>query len=245
MADSVRNYLESKNLGIVRPEKKSLSEMITDQLAEMIQKGILSPGTHLVQNEWADTFNVSRVAIRDAILQLLQRGLVENIPQKGYVVKTVSLEEIENLFEARRCVESLAAKKACEHMTREGLIAIEEMLAEQEKLCSENRTEEFMENDVIFHMTIYQNSDNKVLFEIIERLWFRARQARNLIKIDSAHAQEGIQHSLDGHRKILSALKEGDCERFVSEVINAINRSEREIEEIVKLYFKEEKKRQE
>jgi DNA-binding GntR family transcriptional regulator len=62
---------------------KSLSTAISGQLAEMIHAGALKPGVHLVQTDLAERFGVSRVAVRDALAQLRQRGLAVNVPRKG------------------------------------------------------------------------------------------------------------------------------------------------------------------
>jgi GntR family transcriptional regulator, rspAB operon transcriptional repressor len=219
-----------------RPDKKSLSTMIADQMAEMIQTGVLRPSTHLVQNEWAETFNVSRIAIRDALAHLTQRGLVENIPQKGIVVKPLTVKEIHDIFEARRCVEAQAARNACERVDEDGMAEIEAFLEVQRRFLAEGAVDSFLENDVRFHMTIYRMSGNDVLFEIIERLWFRARQARNLIQIDPKVAQEGIHLSLERHERIVAALRNRDCDEFVRRVTNAIDRSEQELVKIVREY---------
>jgi DNA-binding GntR family transcriptional regulator len=82
----------------VYPDKvKSLSTAIADRLAEMIHAGALKPGEHLVQTGLAERFGVSRVAVRDALAQLRQRGLAVNVPRKGTIVRPLSCKTVRDL----------------------------------------------------------------------------------------------------------------------------------------------------
>lgn len=225
-----------------RPSKTRLSTIIADQMAGMIQKGVLKPGTHLVQNEWADRFDVSRVAIRDALAQLTQSGLVEHVPEKGNVVRSITAREIRDIFGARRCVEAEAVRIACERINDTQLAQLDSMLRIQENSLNEGDVEAFLDTDVQFHLTMYRLCGNDVLFEIIERLWFRARQARNLVRLcpDKAEVETLIRQSLERHLRIVEALRNGECGRCVAEVINSMDQSEIELVEIVESYQNEE-----
>lgn len=64
---------------------KSLGTVISERLADLIQKGTFKPGDHLVQIELAKQFGVSRVAMRDALQLLIQKGLAINVAKKGTI----------------------------------------------------------------------------------------------------------------------------------------------------------------
>ena len=91
--------------------------MIADRLEDMIHAGMLKPGEHLVQTELAERFGVSRVAVRDALQELIQRGLATRVPRKGTIVRPVSCKIVRDVFAVRRVVESLAATEACKNMS--------------------------------------------------------------------------------------------------------------------------------
>ena len=84
--------------------------------------------------------------------------------------------------------------------------------------------------------------ENDVRFEIIERLWFRARQARNLVRLrpDVVEVETRIRQSFERHLRIIEALRNRDCGRFVDEVINAMDQSEIELVDIVESYQNEQ-----
>ncbi len=204
------------------PQVKNLSHLIADQLAKMIQTGALKPGQHLVQTELAEQFGVSRVAMRDALYEVRQRGLAVNVPRKGTVVRSVSCKTVRDLFAVRRAVEGLAAREACQKMTDEVLNHLEQIIQEQERLAGQPDLPQLVEKDWEFHQTLYDQSDNEPLKEIIAGLWSRTRQARSLAQIDVKWGQEWGKKSAARHRRILEALRQGDpdqTERFLAEAI--------------------------
>ena len=210
------------DLAFELPETKSLSVAIADRLAALIQAGDLKPGQRLVQTDLAAQFNVSRVAVRDALYTLRQGGLAINVPRKGVIVRQVSCRTVRELFAIRGAVEGLAVRLACPHLTDKELDRIAQIIQEQEALAGQADADGLLDKDWEFHSAIYDRCDNASLNEIIVGLWSRIRQARNL-----AHAQVSWGHqwglqSAARHRRILQALRErrpDEAERLVIETI--------------------------
>ena len=66
----------------------------------------LEPNTRLVETELAKALSSNRSSIRQALLLLEQRKLVQIIPNKGAVVAEPSQKDATEVFAARRCIES-------------------------------------------------------------------------------------------------------------------------------------------
>lgn len=73
------------------------------------------PGERLLETELADSFQVSRASVREALRLLEQRGLVKIRPQRGAQVTQLSIKELEDLFEVRASLLSSASRLAAEH----------------------------------------------------------------------------------------------------------------------------------
>lgn len=211
------------------PEAKNLSHLIADRLAEMVQTGALKPGQHLVQTELAEQFGVSRVAMRDALSELRQRGLAVNVPRKGTLVRSVSCKTVRDLFAVRRVVEGLAAREACQRMTDEDLVRLAQLIREQETLAQQPDLKQLVEKDWEFHQTIYAHCDNEPLQEIITGLWSRTRQARSLAQVDVNWGREWGQKSATRHRRILEALKNRDPDLVEQRLRETITLAEEEL----------------
>ena len=85
--------------------KKSLKVQAYNNLKEKILNCEFSPGMHLNEAVLCETFHVSRTPIRDALSRLEQEGLVTIRSKKGIVVSSLSISEVNNIFELRLLLE--------------------------------------------------------------------------------------------------------------------------------------------
>ena len=85
--------------------KKSLKSQAYNNIKEKIISCEYSPGMLLNEEILCETFNVSRTPIRDALSRLEQEGLITIWPKKGIIVSSLSISEVNNLFELRLLLE--------------------------------------------------------------------------------------------------------------------------------------------
>ena len=81
--------------------RKSLPDMISDDIRERILNGELSEGDAIRQVALAEEYNVSRMPVREALKRLDAEGLVQLTNNKGATVITHSLDEIGEIFDLR------------------------------------------------------------------------------------------------------------------------------------------------
>src|SRR6478752_7361428 len=103
--------------------RQTVASMTVEALRERILRGDFPDGEPLRQDALADELGVSRIPVREALRQLEAEGLVSFSPHRGAVVSTLSLEEIEELFELRADIECELLRRAipntgAEHLTR-------------------------------------------------------------------------------------------------------------------------------
>lgn len=186
--------------------KQALTDKAYSQIKEWIINFRLGPGSHLSIQDLADSLGASRTPVREALSRLEQEYLVARTPMKGFAVKTLDLNEIEDLFEVRAALEGVAARQAAERMNpniRADLAAALRTTASWIKKREKSRLIPLEQN---FHMKILEASGNVPLIEvgrgILERIW--AIQRFNIITSDmltEAHAQ---------HEEIFEALCAGN-----------------------------------
>ena len=92
-----------------------LRQHVYEQIKHDIITCKLAPGDPLSENQFVDRFQVSKTPIREALTSLVQDGLVEYTPNRGFRVTPISVADIQEIFEARIFFESeifrLAVKK--------------------------------------------------------------------------------------------------------------------------------------
>ena len=109
----------------LKPSRKvtkatSLREQIYDFLRERIRTGQLTFEDRLVDVDIANEFGVSRMPVREALMQLVHDGMIESTT-RGFVLRRFSDREIEEIFEIRKLLEPAAAAGAAGTITPQAL----------------------------------------------------------------------------------------------------------------------------
>jgi len=87
-------------------QPRTLAGIVVDRLREQILSNAYPAGTQLRQDALAASFSVSRIPVREALIQLEAEGLVRMIPHKGAVVTELSREEVNDVFDLRVLLET-------------------------------------------------------------------------------------------------------------------------------------------
>jgi len=96
--------------------RSNLSTQAYEALRERVRRGLISPDDRLVDTEIASQLAVSRMPVREALLQLVAEGHLVSTA-RGYRVPTLSQQDITEIFEVRRLIEPRAAALAARDLT--------------------------------------------------------------------------------------------------------------------------------
>ena len=163
----------------------------------------------------AHELGVSRTPVREALLRLDAEGLVELQPRRGAVVAEFSMQDVEDVLEARVLVENHTAGKS--FANRKGLLPeVEAAHASMIRSCREQDTAAFTRYDRIFHELIVDAAGNAVLSSVYRML--RERQTLFTSSLVRGRADR-MQLAIDEHERILETLR-GDDEAVFCRVVN-------------------------
>jgi GntR family transcriptional regulator, transcriptional repressor for pyruvate dehydrogenase complex len=207
-------------------EKKKAYESIVQQVIDLIEIGKLKQGDQLPsERELSDIFKVSRTTVREAIRTLESMKLLQSRQGNGTYVLASSEEDliqplaaalfnakddIRDIFYIRKIIEPHVALLAAENATALEIEEMEEILRKQE-LCIENE-ESAIEMDTAFHNLMASATKNRVMERLIVALVDFLRQSREKSLMDEEHDKKRPKRSLEGHRHVLTAIKNGDSE---------------------------------
>lgn len=152
-----------------------LRDQVCEGLRDRIITGRLAPGDRLVERELAEEFGVSRVPVREAIRILLGEGFLQALSPRRIVVKQLSRQDVENLFDMREALEVLAARRAAEKVTPERLRALAHLLEEAHRATLSGRPERISRANTAFHHHIVELAGNELLATTLESLEGRLR----------------------------------------------------------------------
>jgi DNA-binding GntR family transcriptional regulator len=108
-------------------ERRTTQELVVDFLRDAILSGRLHGGARLVQDEIAAELNVSRVPVREALLQLEAEGLVRMQAHRGASVVWLSPEEVYELFELRALLVADAVRRAVPRLADDQVTRLEQI----------------------------------------------------------------------------------------------------------------------
>jgi GntR family transcriptional repressor for pyruvate dehydrogenase complex len=224
--------------------KKRAYESIVEQIRNLIQKGRLKRGDQLPnERELSETFKVSRVTVRDALLSLETMKLVDRRQGNGTYVLASSEEALVNplatsffhekddlidIFSVRKIIEPEVAQLASENGTREEVNELENILKEQENQVA--RGENPVETDSSFHHLLARMAKNRVLERFQQALFEPLGKTRETY----LQSEERKQKSLQGHHGILAAIQSGNGRA-------ARKAMRRHLEEVESILFKKKK----
>lgn len=113
-----------------RRNHQSLKDMASNYIREGIVSGRLGPGAKVDQDQIADDLGISRLPIREALIELTAKGFVESIPRRGAFVVTLTVQDIEDHFEVVSLLFGLTARRAVKHITDEQLRGLQRLHTE-------------------------------------------------------------------------------------------------------------------
>ncbi|WPB55155.1 GntR family transcriptional regulator [Xylophilus sp. GOD-11R] len=187
-------------------EMPDLVGVIEARLQEAILSGSLAPGSRIVEAELARQMGVSRAPVREAARRLESLGLLVSRPRHGFAVRTISVKEVDDLYQVRINLELMSAALACRNATDEELanvgLKVDEMVAKADVLDQSAR----VALDLSFHVHICQLSRNEYLQRLFENMMTEVRMFLAL-----SEETYGDRHALaETHRPIALALAARD-----------------------------------
>jgi DNA-binding GntR family transcriptional regulator len=93
------------------PIVRTMTGQITSRIRAKILAGAYAPGAQLLQDAIAAEFGVSKIPVREALVQLKSDGLVDIIAHRGFQVRPLSAAEVQEVFNLRLAIEPAAVAK--------------------------------------------------------------------------------------------------------------------------------------
>ena len=190
-------------------------ERAYEYLKENLLSGRFKPGERLTEEYLAGELGVSRTPVREALHRLEQEGLIQPLETRGFRVASDSQEEVEELFEIRSILEGYALRCVCEKINGEDLEELEGYIQKAEESFEQNKVDKIFHYNTQFHDTLHALISHK------PRLHHMMTDMRKYVlryRKDTLHYHYGSKRSIEGHRKIMMALRLKDpelCERIM------------------------------
>lgn len=190
------------------PLRENLGQQVYQHLREKIYRMEIPLGTRLGVSEIADQLGVSRSPVRDALMMLVNEGLVQVNSNGGYRVIELSRQYIEDAFVVRRALELAALPLTMERLDRKRIESLRAKWLAFEQ-SAEAPLEDEIQADQELHTTIAQMSGNALLIDALERItlitWLISR-----FSYSNQEKPHYAQVTAEEHLHLLDAMLTGD-----------------------------------
>ncbi len=193
------------------PQTSRATDALCDQvvvpaLREAIVGNLLPPGHRLTEIGLSQRLKVSRTPLREAFAQLEREGLVTVVPRVGVFVREVSLRDVEEIYEVRAALESLAVELATKRMTAIGHAQLDALVDTMHGRVAAGDPEGYTEALDGFYAAVMSLADNSALYQTHTGLLGPVRRLRRI-----AMSLPGrMQASHDQAVRIKEAMQRGD-----------------------------------
>jgi DNA-binding GntR family transcriptional regulator len=148
-------------------ESKNVSNYTYLEIKKMISQYQLIPGQKIIYDHLAKKLNVSKTPIINALSRLEQDGFVVLIPNRGFFIREVDIEEVAELFMVREVLEVLAAEESVKRINPKMLKEIEKAKVAHQAYDYTTPTRNRLALDAIFHLKISEMAGNHILTKLL------------------------------------------------------------------------------
>lgn len=181
--------------------------VVVAALTELILTGQLDAGDHVIESEIAARLGVSRTPVREAIGQLVARGLLVKENNRSARVHRPSLTDLVEIYEMREVLECHVARRAAVAATPAQIRELQSL--ERRLRGGDEGDDEWFENHAQLHQMIVQLANRPRFYSVIEGLQHQAEPyVRIVTKLDAGQRGQA-RHE---HEELVKAIAVGDAD---------------------------------
>ncbi len=188
-------------------EYSSLSELVYLHLRKQMNSGSLTPGSTVNIGEIAKELGISKTPLRDALIHLECEGFVSILPRRGVLVNRLSIDDVKQAYDAIGLIESFIVREIVHKISSAQLQRLEEINAAMTEDIRKGDFANLFENNLEFHNTYLDISDNELLKKFILPIKHRLYDFPRQNYISEWELSNGREHE-----QLIECLKARDGE---------------------------------
>ena len=178
-------------------------------LQEEIVLGRLAPGARLVEEELAERFHTKRHVLREAFVELERFGLIERRPNRGASVRSLTIEDVNQIYAVREILERAAAEQMV--FDKKRYQVIEAAQKRHDAAVEAGDAKAVFRANFEFHEALFAACGNPYLAAAIDDF----RRKTHVVWSYAIVKPEYFRNAQREHRAMLKALREGDRKRLI------------------------------
>jgi DNA-binding GntR family transcriptional regulator len=179
------------------------------------------PGEYITDSQIAGLLKISRTPVREAFYRLEKEGLLINEARRGWKIYTLSLDNINDIFDIKEVLEGMVARKAAACQDESLRSSLRDTFEKMALAAEANDVDAWLDADFHLHDILFQMAGNEIANRIITNLndqWHRVR-------LGFVALQGRMQRSVDEHQSIIKSILDNDgveAERLMQAHLNQV-----------------------
>lgn len=149
---------------------KSLKDHVYDYIAEKINDGSLSPNKKINEQIICEELRISRTPVREALIQLVTEGYLENLPRRGFIVRGIDEKKAMDLYRIIGRLDGLAAALAMDYITDKEITMMKVLMKSMEEAISSKAPDIYYKLQIEFHNVYISICGNEELIRLLNQL---------------------------------------------------------------------------
>lgn len=195
----------------MRENTKKLSEFAYKALKNKVMG--MDAGSYISTRQFAEDIGVSYTPVREAFLRLQKEGSLKLVPNVGFFVTSLDINDIIQIFQVRECLEAFVLDKVFDRILPEHIEEMKEIISKQEEAISKNDLLHYQQLDIKFHEILFNLYGNKLLQnfyrDIREQYMICSKQIASFQSHDAVNEHANLFYCLENNNKdgAISCLK--------------------------------------
>jgi DNA-binding GntR family transcriptional regulator len=190
-----------------RRVSKTTDELVT-WARERIRTGKFAPGQRLIESDIMRETHASRNKVRDALQRLATEGLVTIEAFRGASVKSISWEQVQQIYHARTALEGYAARAFALSDDDQIKEELRDIQGEMNRWVKRGNHERFAKLNSSWHELIVDGANNEYFRQFLSRLTIPVYR----LLFTTFYSKERIETANADHQRITKAICEGNAD---------------------------------
>ena len=197
-----------------------LADAVYRAMRRAIAEREFDPGEPLTEHALSRRFGVSRTPVREALAKLERDRLVRVVPKKGAFVRTLSPDDVRELYQIREALEALAVRLCAPRVDRDQLAGFDARFRELLGGMGAMAHAEVRALGEEFHGFLVKQAGNARLAELLDQVREQIGAVWTLSMLAPGRAQGLVRE----HLALIDALRRGDARRAERAMVAHVRR---------------------
>ena len=199
--------------------KKSLQLQAYEYIKNMVLEGKMQQNEIYSETKIAKELGISRTPVRDAIQYLSQERYIDILPNKGFRLHTMKMQDVIDTKQIRTAIEGYCARQIAKSNLQKDTEAVfsilQNCLEKQKQAVQQESIQLFFDADILFHVTIIEYVNNQELTHLFHSYMYRMRN----FALHSLNCPGRMEKAYEEHVKIFENMKCGDAIQTYESVV--------------------------